>query len=59
MAKPEISEYVIAHEVAHLVENNHTQKFWRILSTYYDDIKEKNRWLKKNSLQLIFSSEDL
>ena len=59
MAGPDIIDYVIAHEVVHLLENNHTQKFWRILFKYFDDIKQKNRWLKENSPKLIFTKADL
>ncbi|MGM0568373.1 MAG: M48 family metallopeptidase [Elusimicrobiota bacterium] len=59
MANPDISEYVTAHEVAHLIENNHGRKFWKILSKYYDDIGEKNKWLKENSPRLIFTENDL
>ncbi|MGM0442077.1 MAG: M48 family metallopeptidase [Elusimicrobiota bacterium] len=59
MARADIIDYVIAHEVAHLVENNHSRKFWRLLSKYFDDVKKKSRWLKENGPKLIFTSADL
>lgn len=31
MAPPEISEYVVVHELAHLREQNHINRFWRIV----------------------------
>lgn len=32
-------EYVIFHEIAHLVELNHSKKFWNIVSSKFEDYK--------------------
>jgi predicted metal-dependent hydrolase len=32
-------EYVVFHEIAHLVELNHSKKFWNIISSKFQDYK--------------------
>jgi predicted metal-dependent hydrolase len=34
---PALADYVVAHEVAHLVELNHSRRFWKLLETLYPD----------------------
>jgi predicted metal-dependent hydrolase len=35
--EPGLADYVVAHEVAHLVELNHSRRFWSLVSTLYPD----------------------
>lgn len=59
MAPPEIAEYVVVHELCHLCERNHSKKFWRLLGQHCDEPREKSRWLKEHSVELIFTEADL
>lgn len=59
MAPPEIPEYVVVHELAHLREQNHTNRFWRIVQEHLPDYRERANWLEEHSVELIFTEEDL
>ena len=45
---PEVLEYIIAHEMCHLVEFNHSKKFWKLVDKLILKRKNKEIWLKKN-----------
>ena len=45
---PEVLEYIIAHEMSHLVEFNHSKKFWELVDKLIPKRKSKEIWLKKN-----------
>jgi len=48
-APDEVLEYVCIHELAHLIEQNHSDRFWTLIETAIPDYMEKERWLKENS----------
>ncbi|MBB5073786.1 hypothetical protein HNQ69_000912 [Bartonella callosciuri] len=48
MAPREIVEYVVAHEVAHLIKMNHGPKFWALCEKLCPDSKTYRIWLKEN-----------
>lgn len=47
-APPDVVDYVIIHELAHLVELNHSPRFWRVVEQAMPDYEEKERWLREN-----------
>ena len=46
LARPEILDYVIEHEVAHLTVHDHSQRFWRLLGSRCPDYRTHERWLR-------------
>ncbi len=44
----EIMAYVVAHEVAHIAEHNHSPAFWKLVEQLYPDFEAARHWLKKN-----------
>ncbi|MCB0596042.1 MAG: M48 family metallopeptidase [Lewinellaceae bacterium] len=53
-APDEVIDYVIIHELAHLVELNHSPRFWKLVANAMPDYEEKERWLKEHGGKLGF-----
>ncbi|MCB1348054.1 MAG: M48 family metallopeptidase [Maritimibacter sp.] len=49
MAPPEVLDYVAAHEVAHLIEMNHSRAFWTTVARTCPGYEAPRRWLKQNA----------
>jgi hypothetical protein len=43
-----VIDYVIIHELAHLIEGNHTPRFWNIVRTQAPMMDKAKAWLKEN-----------
>ena len=52
LAPPFVLDYLAAHEVAHLRELNHSQRFWRIVQGLCPRTDEAERWLKRHGADL-------
>lgn len=52
MAPPEVLSYVAAHEVAHLVEMNHSADFWAVVVRLMPDYQRHRRWLRTHGGEL-------
>jgi len=47
-----IIDYVIIHELSHLVHMNHSRDFWKLVERYDPEYKKHVGWLKRNGLNL-------
>ena len=52
MAPPYALDYLVAHEVAHLVEMNHSMRFWSIVESLFDEFQRGRLWLRQNGHEL-------
>ncbi len=48
-----VLDYVVAHEVAHLVHLNHGQRFWRLVVELAGDIDTPRAWLHRHGPRLL------
>lgn len=48
---PEVRDYVIVHELAHLLEQNHSKKYWANVARVWPEYKQHNRILKQYRLR--------
>ena len=52
MAPPDVTAYVVTHEVAHLKAMHHGRSFWTLVERLYGDPAPARRWLNDNGLAL-------
>ncbi len=52
VAPHSVVDYVVVHELCHLVHHNHSKKFWKLVSTIIPDYAKRKEWLKINGQRL-------
>ena len=52
LAPTSVLDYVIAHEVAHLKQMNHSKRFWRLVDELVGDPEAARAWLRANGAGL-------
>jgi predicted metal-dependent hydrolase len=58
LSPPHVLEYLAAHEVAHLVEMNHSRRFWRVVERICPDWERAKAWLNTQGTALHRYGED-
>ena len=48
MAPLTILDYIVVHELAHLLYPNHTAAFWNQVDKVMPDFQERKEWLREN-----------
>jgi predicted metal-dependent hydrolase len=43
-----VIDYVVVHELAHLIEPNHTPRFWNVVRTHVPKMEKARAWLRDN-----------
>ena len=54
LAPPEVVEYLMIHEVCHLVHMNHSQQYWKLVASHCPDYKKTKAWLTENGHRFWF-----
>ena len=52
LAPPEVLDYLVVHELAHLREMNHSRRFWAHVAAHCPGWKDHRRWLREHSRDL-------
>lgn len=52
MTPPESIDYVIVHELAHLIHKNHSKQFWAEVADMMPDYAQRAGWLKEHGRRL-------
>jgi len=52
MAPLSIMDYIVVHELVHLIHPNHGRDFWKLVESVIPDYKEKKQWLRINGYRL-------
>lgn len=49
MAPPQVLDYVVVHELAHLQQPDHSKDFWRLVEHYFPEYKKARAWLRSHA----------
>ena len=52
-----VIDYIVAHELCHLIVMDHSSSFWKRVAMLYPAYKQANRWLKQNGYRLLTSGK--
>jgi len=53
MAPLDVIDYIVVHEMCHMVHLNHDRSFWRLVGKMLPDYKEREIWLAQSSWKMI------
>lgn len=52
LAPPAAFEYVLVHELCHLIQPNHSAAFWQEVELRLPDWRTQRRWLREDGMQV-------
>ena len=52
MAPANILDYIVLHEMTHMIYKDHSQEFWDRMSIVMPDYEVRKEWLRNNGIKL-------
>lgn len=52
MAPPQVLDYVVIHELCHLIEFNHSPRFWALVQAQMPEYADWKKWLDRHGSEL-------
>lgn len=52
MAPSPVLDYIVVHEMCHMVHMNHSKAFWDLVASIMPDYQERKEWLKKHGVRM-------
>jgi predicted metal-dependent hydrolase len=53
MAPLDVLDYVVVHEMCHMIHMNHDRSFWRLVGKILPDYEERENWLALSSWKMV------
>ena len=53
LAPMRVVDYVVAHELCHLIHPNHSTRFWKKVESFIPDYKKCKKWLKDHHFEMM------
>lgn len=52
MAPSNVLDYIVVHEMCHMVHLNHSKKFWDLVERIIPDYRERRKWLRNYGIRM-------
>ena len=52
MAPAPVLDYLVVHELCHLLEKSHSSRFWSLLRAIIPEYERREKWLRENGVRL-------
>lgn len=52
MAPSPVLDYIVVHELCHLLEKSHSSRFWSLLRAIIPEYEQREKWLRENGVRL-------
>lgn len=53
MAPESVLDYLVVHEMCHLVHHDHSPEYWQLVAKFLPAHREKRKWLRENGHSLV------